>query len=152
MAARYDYGAIEFKETAHRRDGVFRPKEAGLPVYFLEVQFYSRPNIYADLLVKAYTYLKDNDPGQLFRGVILFANRELEPKELTPYQPLLDAGVVRPLYLDEMPTLTQAPPGLAIMDLVRQPDDRAVIKARELIARAKQEIPDVVSRARSNLI
>lgn len=40
MAARYQYEALEFKETSHRIDGVFRPKEPGLPLYFLEVQFY----------------------------------------------------------------------------------------------------------------
>ena len=27
-------------------------------------------------------------------GVVLFADRSLEPKELTPYQPLLDAGLI----------------------------------------------------------
>jgi len=37
MAERYQYEAIEFKETSHRLDGVFRPKEPGLPMYFLEV-------------------------------------------------------------------------------------------------------------------
>ena len=34
-AARYEYHALEFKETSHRADGVFLPREAGLPVYFL---------------------------------------------------------------------------------------------------------------------
>ena len=91
-AARYEYTAPEFKETSHRVDGVFMPKEAGLPVYFLEVQFYPLPNVYAGLLAKVYTYLKRHDPAQSFRGVVLFADRSLEPKELTPYQPLLDAG------------------------------------------------------------
>ena len=77
MAARYQFEAIEFKETSHRTDGVFRPKEPGLPLYFVEVQFYRLPSVYADLLVKAYTYLKQNDPGQEFRGVVLFATRLL---------------------------------------------------------------------------
>src|ERR1019366_4990334 len=40
MAARYEYEAPELKETSHRADGVFRPKETGLPLYFLEVQLY----------------------------------------------------------------------------------------------------------------
>src|SRR5207302_1239260 len=37
-AARYQYQALEFKETAHRSDGVFLPREPGLPVYFLKLQ------------------------------------------------------------------------------------------------------------------
>ncbi len=32
LAARYQFQAIEFKETAHRADGVFLPQEAGLPL------------------------------------------------------------------------------------------------------------------------
>ena len=62
MAARYQYEALEFKETSHRTDGVFRPIEAGMPLYFLEVQFYRLPNVFAGLLAKAFTYLKQHDP------------------------------------------------------------------------------------------
>src|SRR5205085_3706 len=91
MAAQYQYDAIEFKETAHRVDGVFRPKQLGLPLYVLEVQFYL-PSVFADLLVKAYSYLKGHEPGQPFCGVVLFANRSLEPEELAPYKPLMEAG------------------------------------------------------------
>src|SRR5437868_2458032 len=95
MAARYQYQAIEFKETSHRVDGVFLPNEPALPLYFLEVQFYHLPSVYADLLVKVYTYLKQHDPGQPFCGVVLFASRSLEPTALAPYKPLLDAGLIR---------------------------------------------------------
>ena len=75
LAARYQYLAIELKQTSHRTAGVFLPKEPGLPLYFLEVQFYARPNIFADLLAKVYTYLKQHDPVQEFLGVVLFASR-----------------------------------------------------------------------------
>ncbi len=56
-AAHYKYEALEFKETAHRSDGIFRPTAPGLPLYFLEVQFYPLPTVFADLLVKAYSFL-----------------------------------------------------------------------------------------------
>src|SRR5437899_3967992 len=142
MAARYEYEAIEFKETAHRSDGVFRPKEPGLPLYFLEVQFYHLPSVFADLLVKAYTYLKQHNPGQAYCGVVLFGSRALEPAELAPYQPLLDAGLIRRFYLDEMPELGHAPLGLSILYLLRQAESQAPARARELILRTKQEIQD----------
>jgi predicted transposase/invertase (TIGR01784 family) len=147
MAARYQYRAIEFKETSHRVDGVFLPKEAGLPLYFLEVQFYDLPSIFADLLVKVYTYLKQHDPGQSFCGVVLFAERSLEPTALAPYQPLLDAGLVRRFYLDEMPELANAPLGLSILYLIGQAENEAPAAASELIARAKTEIGDAALRA-----
>ncbi len=142
MAARYQYQALEFKETSHRVDGVFLPKESGLPLYFLEVQFYRLPSVYADLLVKVYTYLKQHDPGQPYCGSVLFANRSLEPTELAPYQPLLDAGLIRPFFLEELPELADAPLGLSILYLIRQTESRAPAKARELITRAKIEIGD----------
>jgi len=146
MAARYQYLAIEFKETSHRTDGVFLPKEPDLPLYFLEVQFYPRPNIFADLLAKIYTYLKQHDPSQDFRGVVLFASRSLEPAEAVPYRPLLDAGKIRPFYLDELPDLANAPLGLSILYLIRRTEHEAPAIARDLVARVKTEIADAALR------
>jgi len=147
MAARYQYQAIEFKETSHRVDGVFLPREPGLPLYFLEVQFYRLPSVFADLLAKAYTYLKQHEPGQPFCGVVLFASRSLEPAELAPYQPLLEAGQIRRFYLDEMPELTDAPLGLSILYLIQETESEAPEMARELVARARTEIADAALRA-----
>lgn len=146
-AARYEYKALEFKETSHRVDGVFLPREAGLPLYFLEVQFYQLPSVFADLLTKVYTYLKQHDPGQSFCGVVLFANHSLEPEELTPYQPLLDTGLIRRFYLEELPELANAPLGLSILYLIRQTESQAPATARTLVARAKTEIGDEALRA-----
>ena len=147
MAARYQYQAIEFKETSHRVDGVFLPKEPGLPLYFLEVQFYRLPSVFADLLAKVYTYLKQHEPGQQFCGVVLFAGRSLEPAEVAPYLPLMEAGLIRRFYLDEMPELTNAPLGLSILYLIQQSESLAPVTARELIARVKTEVGDESLRA-----
>ncbi len=127
MAGRYQYQALEFKETSHRVDGVFLPKEPGLLLYFLEVQFYRLPSVFADLMAKVYTYLKQHEPGQPFCGVVLFSDRSLEPVALAPYQPLLEAGLIRRFYLDEMPELANAPLGLSILQLIQQPESRAPV-------------------------
>jgi predicted transposase/invertase (TIGR01784 family) len=142
MAARYQYEALEFKEIAHRSDGIFRPTAPGLPVYFLEVQFYPLASVFADLLVKAYTFLKRHDPAQEFCGVVLFASRALEPRQTLPYEALFAAGQIRRYYLDEMPEIADAPLGMAILDLLRQSQQRAPATARELVARVKSEIGD----------
>ncbi len=146
MAARYQYLAIEFKETSHRTDGVFLPKEPDLPLYFLEVQFYSRANIYADLLAKVFTFLKQHNSAQDFRGVVLFASQSLEPADTTPYRALLASGQIRPFYLDEMPELANAPLGLAILYLIRREESEAPAVARDLVARVKREIADAEMR------
>lgn len=142
MAARYQYRAIEFKETAHRADGVFEPESSELPVYFLEVQYYALASVYADVLAKAYTYLKQHDPRQTFCAVVLFGSRELEPDGMAPYQALLDAGILRRVFLDEMPAMADAPLGLAIVHLIGQGEEQAATTARALVARAKSEIAD----------
>jgi predicted transposase/invertase (TIGR01784 family) len=147
MADRYQYQAIEYKQTSHRTDGVFLPKDAGLPLYFLEVQFYRLPSVFADLLVKVYTYLKQNDPGQLFCGVILFADRSLEPLELAPYRPLIRDGLIRCFYLNEMPELANSPLGLSILFLIQKAESDAPRNARELIGRVKAEVEDAALRA-----
>lgn len=146
MAARYQYEAIEIKETSHRLDGVFRPKEPGLPLYFVEVQFYKLATVYAGLLAKAYSYLKEHDPSQRFLAVILFATRALEPEERDPYQALIDAGQVRCFFLEEIPELANAPLGLSILYLIRKTEAEAAAAARELVARAKREIADEAMR------
>ena len=122
MASRYQYLAIEFKETSHRTDGVFLPKELDMPLYFVEVQFYSRPNIFADLLAKAFTYLKQHDPAQDFRGVVLFASRSLEPAGRSrALSTVIPGGTNSPfLFRDEMQEPANAPLGLSILYLIRR--------------------------------
>lgn len=142
MASRYRFDAIEFKETSHRSDGAFLPNESGQPIYFVEVQFYCKPSIFADLLVKVFTFLKQNDPTQQFCGVVLFANRSLEPIDLGPYQSLIGSGQLRRFYLDEMAQAADAPLGLSILYLIQKPEDEAAAAARELIVRTRAEVGD----------
>jgi predicted transposase/invertase (TIGR01784 family) len=147
MAARYQFQAIEFKETSHRTDGVFLPAEPGLPMYFVEVQFYSLASVFADLAAKMYTYLKQHDPRQEVLGVLLFASRSLDPGPTAAYRPLLDAGLFRCFYLDELPELPGAPLGLSILYLIGQAEHQAGEAARNLVDRAKLEISDAALRA-----
>src|SRR5205823_6139179 len=91
-------------------------------------------------------YLKQHDPGQAYCGVVLFGSRALEPEELGPYQPLLDARLIQRYYLDEMPEVANAPLGLSILDLIRQAESEAPATARELVARTKREIADEALR------
>ena len=74
--------------------------------------------------------------------MVLFADRSFEPEELAPYQPLLDAGLLRRYYLDEMPEVAGAPLGLSILSLIGQTQSQAPETARVLVARCKKEIED----------
>ena len=73
---------------------------------------------------------------------MLFASRSLEPVDLRPYRPLLEAGLIRRFYLDEMPELANAPLGLSILYLIREAENEAPQFARGLVTRARSEIAD----------
>jgi len=62
--------------------------------------------------------LRTNVPAQPFLGIVLFAERKFEPEELTPYKPLIEAGVIRRYYLEEVPEIANAPLGLSILYLI----------------------------------
>jgi len=79
--------------------------------------------------------------------VVLFATQSLEPKGLAPYRTHLDAGLVRPFYLDQLPALADAPLELSILCLIRETESQAPLLARALIGRARQEIRDDALRA-----
>jgi predicted transposase YdaD len=59
LAKDYDFDPVEVKKS-YRLDGLFRPKRAGLPAYFLEVQFYQSERFYRNLFAKVFTYLDNN--------------------------------------------------------------------------------------------
>ena len=100
-------------------------------------------------MTKVFTYLKQHDPGQAFCAVVLFANRNLEPKELTPYRPLLEAGLIRRFLFGrrcrKWRTALQRWACL-FCNLIRQTETQAPLTARELVARTKTEIADEALR------
>jgi predicted transposase YdaD len=67
--------------------------------------------------------------------------------QTSPYLPLLEAGLIRRYYLDEMPELANAPLGLSVLYLIRRAEAEAPSMARDLVSRAKMEITDAAARA-----
>ena len=75
----YRFDAVEIKKS-YRLDGLFVPKRAGLPLYFVEVQYQRTNHFYANLFAKVFSYLDANDPEQEWMAVALFGSRSTEPK------------------------------------------------------------------------
>src|ERR1043166_9117673 len=73
-AKAYRFDSVELKKS-FRIDGLFVPKRRSLPLYFVEVQFQRRPNYYANLFAKVFTYLNENDPRQEWVAVAIFPSR-----------------------------------------------------------------------------
>jgi len=137
-AQRYQLDAIEYKSTAVRLDGVFRPDEPDVnPAYIWEAQFYPSDKVYANLLTKVGRFLEHGDPNQDWIAVVIYPTRSLEQKNLRPYRCLLDSDQLQRVYLDELPP---APPDqfdMAILELIAAKPDAALEKARTLLPRVR---------------
>ncbi len=102
-AQRYELEAIEYKSTAVRLDGVFRPlRPGGDPAYIWEAQFYASDTVYANLLSKIGRFLEQGSPDQDWVAVVIYPNRALEQKNLYPYRCLLGSDQLVRIYLDEL--------------------------------------------------
>ena len=137
-AEHYQLDAIEYKSTAVRLDGVFRPDEPDInPAYIWEAQFYQSDKVYANLLTKVGRFLKHGNPNQDWVAVVIYPTRSLEQKNLRPYRCLLDSDQLRRVYLDELPP---APPDqfdMAILELIGAKPQAALEKARTLLPRVR---------------
>lgn len=147
-AVNYRFDSVELKQTAFRIDGVFLPLESSsqLPIYFIEVQFQKDPNIYARLFSEVFVYLRINNPAQIWRSVIIFKDRNVEPDRLEPYQPLLDSAFVQRIYLDEW-QVEPASLGLRIIELVITSEVETPVKARQLLSQTRQAVEDVTTQS-----
>jgi predicted transposase/invertase (TIGR01784 family) len=135
---RYRFDSVEVKKS-FRIDGLFLPGKTGLPLYFLEVQFRRKPAFYANLFAKVFCYLEDNSPGQDWLAVAVFPSRSMEPKELGPYDALLQSRHVRRIYLDKHPMPAAPPLGMAILQLLSAPGPQIPDMVARLIRRAQEE-------------
>jgi predicted transposase YdaD len=76
-ARRYRFDSVEVKKS-FRIDGLYVPSQAGLPLYFVEVQFRKSAAFYANLFAKVFSYLEENDPAQEWQAVAVFPARNIE--------------------------------------------------------------------------
>ena len=137
-AKRYELEAIEYKASAVRLDGVFRPLQPDKdPAFIWEAQFYPSDKVYANLLTKIGRFLEHGDPTQDFIAVVIYPNRAIEQANLVPYRFLLNSEQLRRVYLDELPPASPDQFGLGILELISAKPEASLAKARELIPRIR---------------
>jgi len=140
-ASSYRFDSVEVKKS-FRIDGLYVPKEAGLPLYFVEVQFQRLETFYANLFAKVFLFLEENDPGQEWIAVAIFPKKSVEQKQLGPYDDLLRSRRVKRIYLDQLSIPEDPPPGLAILKLVTAPLEEASKLVSHLMHKARVELAD----------
>ncbi|MGB3637855.1 MAG: Rpn family recombination-promoting nuclease/putative transposase [Rivularia sp. (in: cyanobacteria)] len=141
-ATNYSFQSVEVKEPTFRIDGVFLPPQDASPrvVIFAEVQFQADELLYHRFFAESQLYMYRNALLQDdWYGVIIFPSRNLEPKNTTIHQPLLECDKVRRIYLDELDNSAEQSIGISLMQLTIASENQVVESAKRLIERVKQE-------------
>ncbi len=140
----YQFTSIELKQRAFRLDGVFLPKpnHPNQPIYFLEVQFQKDKIFYQRVFAEIFLYLHQYQSVSDWRAVVIFPRRSLEPEQTRPYDLLLNSHLVQRVYLNELEETADTSIGVGIVQLVVERKSSTVIKARQLIEQAKQQLTD----------
>jgi predicted transposase/invertase (TIGR01784 family) len=137
-ATDYQFTSVEVKEKAFRFDGIFMPNSVEKPIYFVEVQFQTKPDFYWELIAEINIYLNQFKPVQDWQAVALFGKRSLDVGELTAYQQeLIDSGRIKRIYLDELPSGSI---GMGLIELIVSQEAQAQKLVKTLLERTKTEV------------
>lgn len=133
----YQFQSVELKQTAFRIDGVFLPppEADNQTVYFVEVQFQKDPLLYHRLFAELFLFLNQNPTTANWQAVAIYPNPSLEPEQTDLYQPLLECSRVQRIYLNQ---LSSSSVELGIVELILEPEETAVGKAKQLLSQAQQ--------------
>ncbi|MBD2311303.1 Rpn family recombination-promoting nuclease/putative transposase [Desertifilum sp. FACHB-1129] len=149
-APSYRFDSVAVKEPKFEIDGVFLPPESETPgvVYFCEVQFQKDEQLYERLFGELFLYFyRNRNRFDDWQAVVIYPSRSVEQTQTHPYRALLTSEQMHRVYLDELGEIAQLPLGVALMVLTTLQEERAVVEARNLLARSQQELPPQPSRA-----
>ena len=136
----YQFSSVEVKQTSFRIDGVFLPKAANQPIYFVEVQFQTDVNFYSRFFTEIFNYLDKTEFENDWRGVVIYPNPNIETKKTERYEEFLNSGRVTRIYLNQI-SATQSL-GLATVKLIIESESQAIEQAKSLINQAKENLTD----------
>ncbi len=140
----YQFTAPEVKQRAFRFDGLFLPiaESSELPIYFVEVQFQKKPKFYSRLFAEIFLYFYQYDvPTEEWYAIVIYRRRSLEVPAPRRYWELMEHRVQR-IYLDEIEQEAEPSIGVGIVQLVVESKKKTGNLARQLITKARQDLPD----------
>jgi predicted transposase/invertase (TIGR01784 family) len=147
----YQFDSIEVKETSFRIDGAFLPPDNQGLAYFCEVQFQKDELLYERLACEASVYFfRHRERCRGWRMVAIYPTRSIEQSDIEPFADDIQTGKLRRIYLDELGDLSLLPVGVSLMVLTTLSEDRAKVRARDLLAQSQTSSAD--SHAIINMI
>ena len=141
LAVEYEFRSIELKQTAFRLDGVLLPRtfSSQKTVYFIEIQFQQDPYFYHRFFAEIFLFLRQNSQTIYCQAVIIFANRNIEPRITPIQQTLLDSEQVQRIYLEDLEDLDSDSLSIGLVQLIAVDSKQAITQAKNLLAQAQQE-------------
>jgi predicted transposase/invertase (TIGR01784 family) len=139
----YQFRSVEIKQTAFRIDGLFAPPEVDTesPLFFMEVQFSGESDFYSRFFAEIFLYLRQYQPSQSWRGVLIYPTPRVDIGETGHYTELLESARITRIYLDELEENPESI-GISLLKLVVSPEEIAMTQARALVRRSKEEMEE----------
>jgi len=110
-----------------------------LPLVFIEAQMQSDIDFYGRFFAGIFLYLRQYKIARPWRGLLILRRRSQDLGYNSPYQILLDAWVQR-LYLEDLISLTDLSPNLALLKLLVIPDQEASEAAQSILSSSETEL------------
>jgi predicted transposase/invertase (TIGR01784 family) len=151
LGEQYKFRSEEIKQTSFRLDGIFAPPEteSELPLYFVEVQFQSETDFYSRFFTEIFLYLRQVQPTNPWRAIVIYPRRSLDVGETVHYSELLESERVKRIYLNELEFLPTASFGSRLVKLIMTRKNKVISSAKQLVTETKQE---TISRSEQVLI
>jgi predicted transposase/invertase (TIGR01784 family) len=148
----YSFASQEVKQTSFTIDGIFLPPLRMLqaPIYFVEAQGYrdkKGENFYYRFFGEIHLYLKDYQPAQDWKAVVIFTEKRFDPGLPRHYAEYENSPRLQRIYLNKLPPeIGERSLGLGILQLIGTNQKQAPAKGRALIERTQQELTDVTAQ------
>ena len=140
----YQFTSVEVKQLSFRLDGIFLPNsdDSTLPFYLVEVQFQPKENLYYRIFAELFLYLRQYQPLNPWRVVVIYPRRSIEQIPTSDFQDLLNSPRVTRIYLDELEETRDSPLGLSLMKLITSETEETPEKARDLLQSTEETLEE----------
>jgi len=141
-AERYEFTSIEVKELSFRFDAVVQPAAPEDNLYFFEAQFQPKEDFYLRFFGEIAVYLRQKNPKNVWRAVVLFPNKAADPGVHPHYEEFFESGRLRRVYLTSLPPELLEKFPLNLLRIIIEPEEKVIATAEEIIRQLPEQISD----------
>jgi predicted transposase/invertase (TIGR01784 family) len=146
-AEQYEFTSVEVKEQAFRFDGVFKPKTDEDRFYFFEAQFKKESDFYLRFFGEVAVYLRQNQPKNFWRSVVMFPTPEFDPGIHPHYQEFFESGRISRIYLTALPEEVLARFPLNLFRIIIDSEPKVLSTADQIIRQLPEQVSDEEERS-----